>query len=244
MKAIAQTLGAAAFLLAGLAPAAQAGDISGGSALLNPAQQAQLEGWLGQGEFNLTNIYTLASGDTSVSFHNAADAKGKTFTVMQVTNGTEHWLVGGFNPQSWETGDVWHETPLDQDRTAFVFNLTDSQVYRQIPSTYILPSQGQKQTWNSAEHGPAFGEGGDLWVTGDMQNAYSWLFTYGDPLQQGTSLIDGSQPHPLPTMLHLENMEVFTVAVVPEPAEWAMLVAGLGLTGLAARRRRQGRPSV
>jgi len=28
--------------------------------------------------------------------------------------------------------------------------------------------------------------------------------------------------------------------VVPEPAGWAMLIAGFGLTGAAMRRRRQG----
>ncbi|WP_181017604.1 PEP_CTERM-anchored TLD domain-containing protein [Zemynaea arenosa] len=239
MKAIAQALGTAAVLLAGLVPAAHAGDIIGGSALLNPAQQAQLESWLGQGEFNLTNIYARDAGDTSLDFHAAADYKGKTFTLMQVTNGTDHWLVGGYNPQSWESNDTWHETPLDADRVGFIFNLTADKVYHQIPSTYILPSQGQKQTWNSAEHGPAFGEGGDLWVTGDMQSAYSWLFTYGDPAEQGTSLIDGSRPDPLPTMLQLEGMEVFTVAVVPEPSTWAMLGAGLLVTAGAARRRKR-----
>ncbi|TFW21172.1 PEP-CTERM sorting domain-containing protein [Massilia arenosa] len=72
-----------------------------------------------------------------------------------------------------------------------------------------------------------------------MQSAYSWLFTYGDPAEQGTSLIDGSRPDPLPTMLQLEGMEVFTVAVVPEPSTWAMLGAGLLVTAGAARRRKR-----
>lgn len=35
-----------------------------------------------------------------------------------------------------------------------------------------------------------------------------------------------------------------TVSPVPEPSEWAMLVAGLGLVGLYARRRRESTPAL
>lgn len=242
MKAIAQMLGAAGLAAALFAPA-HAGGVIGGTALLNPAQHAQLEGWLGQGAFNLTKIYSLQPGDTTTSFHTAADHQGKTISLLLVGNGTDHWLVGGFNPQSWESNNTWHETPLQQDRTAFIFNLTGGSVFHQVPSSYVLPSQGQKQTWNGAEHGPAFGEGGDLWVNGSMDTAYSWLFTYGDPSQQGISVIDGSSPTPLPHLLKLEALEVFRVAVVPEPSAAGMLLAGLGVTAFALRRRRKQTPA-
>lgn len=37
----------------------------------------------------------------------------------------------------------------------------------------------------------------------------------------------------------LDNVTIGTAAAVPEPANWAMLIAGFGLVGAAARRRRQ-----
>jgi hypothetical protein len=170
---VSKALSAFAIFAAGLLPVAQAGTISGGSALLSPAQHGQLETWLGQGGVNLNNVFTLQPGMDSLDFHAVADGVGPTFSLMLVGNGTDQWLVGGYNPQSWDSMEHWHETPNDEDRVAFIFNLTNDAVFRQVPATYILPSQGQKQTWNSASMGPSFGEGGDLWVTGDLLNAYS-----------------------------------------------------------------------
>ena len=237
---VSRALGAIVLCAAGFFPVAQAGTISGGSTLLTPASHAQLEGWLGE-QVNLTNVFTLQPGMDSLDFHASADGIGRTFSLMLVGNGIEQWLVGGYNPQSWESGNVWHETPDDKDRVAFIFNITNGTVFRQVPATYILPSQGQKQTWNSAESGPAFGEGGDLWVTGNLLNAYSWLVTYGDPAMQGLSMIDGQVPEPLPAMMTLHAMEVFTLSPVPEPNSAAMLAAGTLVVGLALSRRRSRR---
>lgn len=243
---VSKALSAIAIFAAGLLPVAQAGTISGGSALLSPAQHGQLESWLGQGGVNLNNVFTLQPGMDSSHFHAAADGVGATFSLMLVGNGTDQWLVGGYNPQSWDSLEHWHETPDDADRTAFIFNLTNDAVFRQVPATYILPSQGQKQTWNSASLGPAFGEGGDLWVTGDLLNAYSWLATYGDPSLQGLSMIDGTIPEPLPAMMTLYAMEVFTISPVPEPGSASMLAGGLLVLTVVAvrRRRREHKPAI
>ncbi|HEU4851507.1 MAG TPA: PEP_CTERM-anchored TLD domain-containing protein [Telluria sp.] len=236
---VSKALCAFAIFAAGLLPSAQAGTISGGSALLTPTGHAQLETWLGQGQFNLNNVFTLQPGLDADDFHGAADGVGRTFALMLVGDGVNQWLVGGYNPQSWDSLNHWHETPDDKDRVAFVFNMTSGSVFRQIPSSYILPSQGEKQTFNSELHGPAFGEGGDLWVTGDLQHAYSWLFSYGDPAMQGLSLIDGAIPEPLPAMMTLHAMEIFTIAAIPEPSSAAMMIAGmLVLASVLSRRRK------
>lgn len=249
MKSVfSNALGAIAMCAAGLlsvAPA-HAGSINGGSALLSPAQHGQLESWLGQGSVNLNNVFTLQPGMDSNDFHSAVDERGATFSLMLVGNETDRWLVGGYNPQSWDSLERWHETPADKDRVAFIFNLTSESVFHQVPATYILPSQGEKQTWNSGLLGPAFGEGGDLWVTGDMQNAYSWLATYGDPSMQGLSMIDGTIPEPLPAMMTLYGMEVFTISPVPEPGSTTMFAGGLLVLAvvMSRRRRRVNKPSV
>jgi hypothetical protein len=220
---------ALALLLGGAGGAARAGDIIGGSSLLDDGRHAQLERWLGQGEFNLDNVYTLRPGDTSVNFHQGADGKGATFTLLEVTNTAgQTFLVGGYNPQGWSSTDGWHETERDFQRTAFLFNFTTPAVYRQVLSSYVLPSQGERQTFNDILFGPVFGSGPDLLVNDDLTTALSWQLSYGNPANEGTSIIDGSLGG---QAVHVNAMEIFAIAPVPEPAPAAMLLAGMGVIG-------------
>ena len=226
---------------AGVGTAARAGDIIGGSSLLDDGRHAQLERWLGQGEFNLNNVYTLRPGDTSVNFHNGADGKGATFTLIEVTNTAgQSYLVGGYNPQSWSSTDGWHETERDFQRTAFLFNFDTPAVYRQVLSDFELPSQGQRQTFNDILFGPVFGSGPDLFVNDDLTKALSWQLSYGNPDNEGISIIDGSLRG---QTVNVNALEVFAIAPVPEPATSAMLLAGLGVVG-GMLRWRQGRRAI
>jgi hypothetical protein len=235
MKTILAAGGTALALTLAMAGApAAAGDIIGGSALLDDSKQAQLERWLGAGEFNLDNVYTLRSGDTSASFHQAADGKGATFTLLEVTNDSgRSFLVGGYNPQSWATGEAWHETERDFQRTAFLFNFTEPAVYRQILSTYVLPSQGERQTFNEVGFGPVFGSGPDLFVNDRLDTALSWQLSYGNPADESLSIIDRSLRG---ETVRVDAMEIFAISPVPEPGETAMLLLGAGVVGLFARR--------
>jgi hypothetical protein len=205
------------------------------ASLLTAAGQAQLQAWLGR-PAQLTQVYVMQPGDTAAQFHAAADGKGATIALLRVGDGTHSWLVGGYNPQSWASSNRWNETVTDPERTAFIFNLGAGSVYRQVPATYILPSLGQKQTYNGIDSGPAFGEGRDLAVDGELKHAYSWLMSYGDPLLQGMSMIDGSYPGPLPHLLRLQALEVYAVSPVPEPHSAVMLLAGLGILAMFKRR--------
>ena len=229
----------AAAALACAGGTAAAGDIIGGSALLDADSHAQLERWLGAGEFNLNNVYTLHPGDKSAAFHAGADGKGATFTLLEVTNDTgASFLVGGYNPQSWASSGGWHETQRDWQRTAFLFNMTTPAVYRQVLTDYILPSQGLRQTYNEAGYGPVFGQGPDLFVNDEMTAALSWQLTYGNPANEGHSIIDGSLNGEI---VRLDAMEVFAISPVPEPGNAAMLLAGIGVLGVAVRKRKLSR---
>ena len=234
---------ALALLLGGAGGAAQAGDVIGGSKLLDDGRQAQLERWLGQGEFNLNNVYTLRPGDTSVNFHQGADGKGATFTLIEVTNTAgQTFLVGGYNPQGWSSTDGWHDTERDFQRTAFLFNFTTPAVYRQVLTSYVLPSQGERQTFNDILFGPVFGSGPDLLVNDSLTAALSWQLSYGNPANEGISIIDGSLGG---QAVHLNAMEIFAIAPVPEPASAAMLLAGMGVIGAYGRwRQRKHRISL
>lgn len=225
-------------LLATGAAAAHAGTVS-----LSPAQEGQLAAWLGEGPVKFTSIYTKASGDTSLNFHQAADGKGRTIAVMEATNELgQTWLVGGYNPQSWSSSDGFHMTPDDAQRTGFVFNLTTSAIHRQILKSYSLDTIGSYQTYNAANFGPTFGLGNDLYVPRDLTHGgYSVLYSYADPSLSNVnaSVLDGS-PYTHPNITY-GAMQVYTISAVPEPTAMLMWLAGAGLlAGLARRRSRAG----
>ncbi|HEX8786862.1 MAG TPA: PEP_CTERM-anchored TLD domain-containing protein [Telluria sp.] len=214
------------------------GTIIGGSALLDASSADQLGRWLGAGNIDLSNVYTLKPGDTSLDFHLAVDGKGPTFTLLEVNDTAgKDYLVGGYDPQSWSSTDGWHETPLDDERAAFLFNMTVPAVYRQVPATYELPSQGLRQTYNDGNVGPAFGSGPDLYVNDTLQRAISWQLSYGSPSDEGLSIVDRSRGQ----NVLVDAIEVFAVSPVPEPSQAALLLAGAGVLALCARsRRREG----
>lgn len=215
------------------APAAQA---QNGGSLLDLTLYGQLERWLGAGPLDLRNIYTRELSHNSRDFHEAADGAGMTFTLLQVSNDLGNsWIIGGYNPQSWSSLDGWHETPNDWQRTAFIFNYTDAQLWRQVMSDNILPNRGIRQTYNDPNHGPTFGAGPDLFVNDRLNAAFSWQVSYGGG-EEGISIIDGSTGGQL---FRVDALEVYSISLVPEPGQNAMLAAGLGLLGFTAWRRRQ-----
>jgi len=212
--------------------------------LLSDGDRAQLAAWLGGGELTLTNIYTKVVGDTAASFHAAVDGKGPTFSVMQAMDDQgKTWLVGGYNPQSWSSKGGYNMTPEQQDRTAFIFNLTSGVMRLQAPTSFAVDSAGAYQTFNDPAYGPTFGIGHDLYVGQDLTQGLSVLYSYAgtDPVSGGfhTSLLDGS-PYPSKPNAIIGQMEIFTFSLtpVPEPSAALMLVGGLAALVLATRRRR------
>ncbi|WP_426072777.1 PEP_CTERM-anchored TLD domain-containing protein [Janthinobacterium sp. DSP2-3-3] len=205
---------------------AQAGP---GKSLLSPGYQARLETWLGEGHLALTNIYSKATGDTSLDFHKASDGKGRTFSVMEATNSSgKTWLVGGYNPQSWSSTDGTHVTMDDSQRTAFLFNLTSDFMLPQLKQYFNGDGIGKDQTYNQANYGPTFGYGHDLYVPQDLTHGgSSFLYTYnylGQP-STGVSLLDGSVWHGNDVVFGA--IQVFSISAVPEPATYGLVLAGL-----------------
>ena len=233
-----KTLFAAGALALALSAAPQAAAQTGAPPL-DPLLEGQLERWLGAGDQVFSNLYTRQPGDDSLDFHAAADGRGDTFTLLRVSDpANASWLVGGYNPQSWEFDGGWNITQRDFQRTAFIFNLTEPAVYRQVPTSFELPSQGSFQTFNAPDQGPTFGAGPDLFVNDRLDTAFSWRLSYGNPDGEGQSIVDGSIGG---RFLRIDALEVYAVSPIPEPARAAMLAAGLGLLAMGLHRTRLGR---
>jgi TLD len=205
---------------------------------LDKSDIGALTTWIGEGRFRLERIYTKADGDTSADFHAAVDGKGRTISLMNATGADGRtWLIGGYNPQSWDSLGGFHMTPKNEQRTAFLFNLTTDRIYRQTPVTHILDTVGSYQTYNDSNFGPTFGLGHDLYVPADLTHGgasilYSYVEEDGTGVNQ--SILDGSYSG---SDITIGALEVYTIAVVPEPSQYAMLAGGALLLGWRLRRR-------
>ncbi|MEP7353832.1 MAG: PEP_CTERM-anchored TLD domain-containing protein [Acidobacteriota bacterium] len=218
------------------------------SSLLTQTTADQLAAWLGEGDLSLTRIYAATSPTDWTAFHAAADGQGRTFTVMQALTCTfdiscilSDAIIGGYNPQSWVSFGGYNIVPLDSDRTAFIFNLTEARIAREMLADGEF-GRGSYQTYNSVLNGPGFGVI-DINLGANNVDGYTYAFddSYEPGFRLGTS-IAGANASLLQysSSFTLGTIEVFTIADVatPEPSS-ALLLGGALIALLASRRRRK-----
>jgi hypothetical protein len=211
-----------------------------GGSLLSPGDANQIETWIGQGPITLTNIYTKQNGQTSIDFHNAVDGQGRTVSVFRVFDGIASQLIGGYNPQSWTFFDGYHFTPLDAQRTAFIFNLTVPAIQRQNLIGEGAVSSGEYQSYNFFTYGPTFGGGHDLTVDFALTTGGAHNYSYG-----GTSGVDNIlNGLASDSTLEVGALEVYLVTPEPVSAIVWGLVALVGFGAVWHKRRGWGRRSA
>lgn len=199
--------------------------------------KAQLLGWLGSPNVELDPLFVRKDGDTAANFHAAVDGKGATFSLLRARDSAGNmWLIGGYNPQSWNAVDGDHITIPESERTAFIFNATAGHVYRQVPTPpdQGIPDYGSHQTYNCAQCGPAFGSGADLLVTDDLTTGGSSLLTSYYSFEPGAEPFGSSLAGT--GQFTYTAMEVYAVRTVPEPETLALMMAGLGVLVYACRK--------
>lgn len=238
----------AAFTLFGVASATASSVIVGGTGLLTQSGVDQLATWLGEGDLQLTNVFTHSKKDdlkNSVNFHTDADGKGRTFTIAEVKSVggvSATIIVGGYNPKSWYTApdsDIYYNVgATNNGRTAFLYNLTEG--YRLDEKSYPrINDPGQYQTVNASGYGPGFGGGFDLITSSNLNSgsaapsSYEYLpFSLNPP----TTVVGSNQGS---VVLTFDKLDVFTIsAVAPLPSTVLMGVALLGGFALLQVRRR------
>jgi TLD/PEP-CTERM motif len=203
-----------------------------GGTLLNQTNANQLATWLGEGDLSLTNVFSSGPVVAGSPFHTASDNIGRTFVLIQTSAG----LLGGYNPQSWNSSGTYNVTSSVAERTAFIFNLSLS-----LKLAQDLSGFGLLQTFNSPGQGPAFGGGNDLGTSPLLDSIFGSSYSYGNGISVFDGLSGGSS-----RSARVTRVETYTIAKaivqppppsqVPEPATWALCGSALAL--LAWRKRR------
>jgi len=114
---------------------ANAGIITNQTELLSGDNHEQLALWMGN-DFDLTRIFAKGiDGNTSEEWHDLVDKQGATITVMEVFNGDDRMIIGGYNKYNW---NIDNPTLTSTNKDNFLFNLSTGIQYQKNDNTNDL----------------------------------------------------------------------------------------------------------
>ncbi|KAG9287109.1 hypothetical protein G9A89_001003 [Geosiphon pyriformis] len=137
------------------------------SRLITLEQMLRISGWIhpfSQGNKIQLLLRASRDGFSASDFHRLCDEKGPTITVVKLRKNGR--LIGGYNPLSWDSWSGTHHASK-----SFIFYLDKSDVARS-------PLFGDQPDYPGSiqcgwHHGPAFGSGPDLILTGGNATIFS-----------------------------------------------------------------------
>lgn len=216
---------------------ATAGIINGGD-LLDQSGANLLEGYLGLGDQDFTNIADLTVGDSSSYWHSQVDSYTDVISIYDVTYKGQNYLIGGYS-------SIGHASNgYNYDSNASIFNLSLN-----IVAYEDSIKHEQYAVYNSNNYFATFGGGHDLYGGNSTLGNYGYNWDYANTGSYGYSYIqaagglfgaagvDGTN-----NVFSVNGLEsyVFSDAVdVPEPSVLAMFALGLAGIGFARRRKQQ-----
>lgn len=107
-------------------------------------------------QFKYTLLYRATrDGDSSLSFHNLCDNKGKTVTLISTT---KNLTFGGYSDVEWETLKTSDEWKYRNSDNAFLFSMDKKKKYG------TRKGENNKAVFMRGINGPTFGFGHDLVV--------------------------------------------------------------------------------
>jgi len=186
----------------------------------------------------LSGIAAQASANVTLT---GADVRGPTGTVWDTSPGGYYALwVGSLNPTdtaitfnaasgSGNSFDILGEGWVGGQSGNSDPNYTLTLYFNDGSTDFSLAGLYNADTNSFA--GPVSGNGVTL-------TAFSWERDAGQQVGANTRVATGSDP------LDYAGSFAFSVAAVPEPAQWAMMLAGFGVIGAAARRRARSRQAM
>jgi hypothetical protein len=205
---------------------------------LDTAGQGSVSNWIG-GTVAFNLLYESNGGGRTDEYWRAVELQGPTIVLLEAIVNGDTYLVGGYNPFSWDRSLMeggltnWRVTTNDADRTAFLFNLSSGGVLRQkLTGDAYMPDGYSLQTLSDTPRGPTWGNG-DF----SLNSRYNWGSTrvegYGRDLEYAGRNIFGLTGV---TEFQVGRMEVYS-ASVPEPT--TLLLVGAGAIGGALTRYRR-----
>lgn len=196
------------------------------------------------------NLPTSLATPPNISFHNAlGPVIADDFIPVSSTHvATLRWWGSAPQTNLWEVVLQNNNPALGQPANTPPGNNVTGGLKQLITAT-MTPSAIPGIFQFDAQVGPGWNvKGGtDYWLTvANAASGWNWAEALGGPsigselynahFSTGPGCLDGG-PHCGPwTDLHTDFS--FQVGGVPEPASWAMLIAGFGAVGMVSRRRR------